>query len=110
MQSGVGPTGNILFPPFTTLIGVWQCSGKNRVQLRLIDYSLQRPDTTAPGSLALVHHELTISKNGEKLTGTTGFSSYELGVNPIKPGAKPIPGQTFGPFTVIGERLDLFKH
>ncbi|CAF4310179.1 unnamed protein product, partial [Rotaria sordida] len=35
MQSGVGPTGNILFPPFTTLIGVWQCSGKNRVQLRL---------------------------------------------------------------------------
>ncbi|CAF2887156.1 unnamed protein product [Rotaria sp. Silwood2] len=108
-QNGVDPTGKVVYPPFTHLIGVWRCVGKNKVELRFGAYNLKVPDSKAPGSLGINFMGLTFTDDGEKLTGTTKYSNYELGINPTKPGAKPLPGETYGPYTISGDRLDFYK-
>ncbi|CAF2974492.1 unnamed protein product [Rotaria sp. Silwood2] len=109
-QSGTTSGSTLATLPFTASIGKWSCCERNKVKLQVLDYNLPVLGNTTPGSIALVTTVLTVTNHGQNVKGTLGFSNYPLGVNPTAANAKPIAGQTFGPFDVSGERINFSTH
>ena len=96
---------SIIIQPFTTTLGKWSCCGRNRIRVDAVNYNLQEPGTTLPITISYYHTSLTIY--GKSVKGKYNYANYPVGTDPTSSDAVPVPGQTFGPFDVSGEEINL---
>lgn len=108
IQNGFSPNPEVETQPFTDTVGQWRCAGSNRLRLHVINYNLRVAGSKTPSTLSFDQYSLTLSNNGENIQGTFRFAYYALGANPMRPNTSPLPGLTFGPFPVSGERFRFF--
>jgi len=99
-ENGFSPDATTASQPFTAQTGLWQCTTSTKMFMRTFCYMQQTSQTTSKPSVADIY--VNFNNDGTTFQGNYTYSYYNLGDNPYKSNVKPT--QTFGPYTVSGEK------
>ncbi|CAF0911862.1 unnamed protein product [Rotaria sordida] len=108
-QNSLGANSPTVPQKFTASLGNWKCVGRNQIAVQIVNINLPEPGSNDEGSYTIADYALSISNNGETVTGTRGFSDYALDTDPNDPHKTPLPGRSFPKYPTSGLKVHLLQ-